>query len=185
MLQHFEFDLPGWVLPFVKDRGDVYATPEDRMALVIDLSAENVKRGDGPFGAAVFDASGKLIAPGVNLVTRNNCSILHAEMVAIAIAQQTLGRYDLSDGGKENLELATSCEPCAMCFGAVPWSGVKRLLCGARKQDAEASGFDEGAKPEAWAEALKVRGIDVTVDLYRERAAEVLRRYAEGQGLIY
>jgi hypothetical protein len=31
-------------------------------------------------------------------------------------------------------------------FGAVPWSGVRRLACGARDEDASDIGFDEGPK---------------------------------------
>jgi tRNA(Arg) A34 adenosine deaminase TadA len=67
----------------------------------------------------------------VNVVVTHNCSILHAEMVAIALAQKKLGRYDISDEGKSDYELVASTELCAMCFGAIPWSGVTRLVCGA------------------------------------------------------
>ena len=117
------------------------------MNFVIDLSRQNIERATGgPFGAAVFDADGRLVAPGVNMVIPQNCSILHAEMVAMALAQKVLGRFDLSDGGCQTFSLFTSTEPCAMCFGAIPWSGVRRLVCGAARKDAEAVGFDEGSE---------------------------------------
>jgi tRNA(Arg) A34 adenosine deaminase TadA len=186
MHTQFAFELPAWVKPFIAAYDPDFSTPEKRMALAIALSAENIKhQTGGPFGAAIFDAAGKLIAPGINLVPSANCSILHAEMVAIALAQKTLGRYDLSDGGKETYELAASTEPCAMCFGAVPWSGVKRLLCGARDEDARAVGFDEGAKLSEWPGALAERGIEVTRDVIRNEADAVLKQYAEQQGTIY
>jgi tRNA(Arg) A34 adenosine deaminase TadA len=133
----------------------------------------------------VFDSDGKLISLGVNIVEASNCSVLHAEIVAIALAQKALGRYDLSDGGKEHYELAASTEPCAMCFGAVPWSGVSRLVCGARDEDARSIGFDEGPKSTNWVEALEKRGITVVRDVLREEAAAVLREYGEGGGTIY
>jgi tRNA(Arg) A34 adenosine deaminase TadA len=135
--------LPGWVSE-VTDRlpgpiPDLY----DRMAFVVELSRQNVLHGTGgPFAAAVFDDHGRLIAPGVNTVISANCSILHAEMVAIALAQKAVGRYDLSDGGIFSFELLASTEPCAMCFRAIPWSGIQVLVCGARSADA--IGFDEG-----------------------------------------
>lgn len=186
MQTQFEFELPKWVEPFLAERDEVFATQDDRMALAIALSAENVKQNTGgPFGAAIFDEAGRLIAPGVNMVPSKNCSILHAEMVAIALAQQTLGRYDLSNAGEESFELAASTEPCAMCFGAVPWSGVKRLLCGARDEDARAVGFDEGAKLSDWPAALQERGIQVTRDIARQDAVNVLNQYAKEQGTIY
>ena len=133
----------------------------------------------------MFDGGGKLISLGVNIVEASNCSVLHAEIVAIALAQKALGRYDLSDGGKEDYELVTSTEPCAMCFGAVPWSGVSTLVCGARDEDARSIGFDEGPKLADWVEALESRGITVVRDVLREEAAAVLREYAEGGGTIY
>lgn len=186
MQTHFEFELPGWVEPFLVGYDRDFSTPEKRMALAIALSAENIRqKTGGPFGAAIFDGNHQLVAAGINLVPSANCSILHAEMVAIALAQKTLGRYDLSDGGKASFELASSSEPCAMCMGAVPWSGIKRLTCAARDQDVRDVGFDEGAKLSEWFEALNERGIEVSRDIHRDAAVEVLKDYAKQQGTIY
>jgi tRNA(Arg) A34 adenosine deaminase TadA len=111
--------------------------------------------------------------------------MLHAEIVALALAQKILGRYDLSDGGKLHYELVAAAEPCAMCFGAVPWSGVQRLVCGARDEDARAIGFDEGPKMADWVKALNDRGITVVRDVLRGEASDVLREYAAAGGMIY
>ena len=180
------FGLPSWVSGYVGAGEVVFSTVEGRMRFVVGASRENVRRGTGgPFGAAVFDDAGRLISLGVNIVEASNFSVLHAEIVAIALAQKALGRYDLSDGGREQYELVTSTEPCAMCFGAIPWSGVRRLVCGARDEDARSIGFDEGPKLANWADALESRGITVVRDVLREEAAAVLRKYAEGGGTIY
>ncbi|CAA9463261.1 MAG: hypothetical protein AVDCRST_MAG14-2813 [uncultured Rubrobacteraceae bacterium] len=72
-----------------------------------------------------------------------------------------------------------------MCLGAVPWSGVRSLLCGARGEDAEEIGFDEGTKPDRWVRSLEKRGIVVTRDVLRREAASVLREYARRGGEIY
>jgi tRNA(Arg) A34 adenosine deaminase TadA len=82
-------------------------------------------------------------------------------------------------------ELVSSTEPCAMCLGAIPWSGVRGLVCGARDEDARAAGFDEGTKPANWAKALDERGIEVVRDVLRDEAREVLRSYVSGGGTIY
>lgn len=182
----FTLVLPEWVEAHVAAGPGIFPDVETRMHFVINLARENVERGTGgPFGAGVFDADGRLIAPGVNLVESSNCSILHAEMVAIALAQQSLGRYDLSDSGAVEHELATSTEPCAMCFGAIPWSGVTRLACGARDEDARAIGFDEGPKLSNWDDALETRGIQVMRDILRSEAIAVLEHYRNEGGLIY
>jgi tRNA(Arg) A34 adenosine deaminase TadA len=72
-----------------------------------------------------------------------------------------------------------------MCLGAIFWSGVRHLLCGARGSDAEAIGFDEGPKVEDWATALEQRGITVTRDIGRSKATQVLRNYVEQGGEVY
>ncbi len=151
------------------------------------LSRENVERGSGgPFAAAVFDPQrGMLVAPGVNLVMPASCSSAHAEIVALSVAQQVTGTHDLGAAGLPPLELVSSTEPCAMCMGAVPWSGVRRLVCCARGEDAEAIGMDEGAKPTDWEAALAARGISVVRDVCRTEAAAVLRDYAAQGGPIY
>ena len=178
-------ELPDWVGELDLERD--YPTEEDRMRLVVEISRLNVERETGgPFGAAVFDLStNRLVAPGMNLVVPSVCSVAHAEMVAIMVAQKVVGDFDLGGSGKPPYELVASTEPCAMCFGATPWSGVRSLLCGARDEDARAVGFDEGAKLPDWAAALEERGISVKRDVLREEAAAVLRQYAESGGTIY
>ncbi len=181
-----ELRLPGWIEEFILP-DVVYPTPEDRMRLAVELSRENVRRGTGgPFGAAIFERdSGRLIAPGVNLVVTEGCSAFHAEMVAIMVSQQSTGSFDLGAPGMPACELVASTEPCAMCLGATPWSGVRGLLCGARDEDAGAIGFDEGPKPPHWPRRLEERGITVIQDVLREEAVAVLREYAETGGEIY
>lgn len=179
--------LPGWVEEALPDPERTYPTEEDRMRLVVELSQLNVDHGTGgPFGAGVFDLStGRLVAPGVNLVASFNLSFAHAEMVALMVAQRVVGHYDLGGEGMPARELVASTEPCSMCLGATPWSGVRRLVCGAREEDARAIGFDEGPKMADWVAALERRGISVVRDVCRTEAAAVLRHYAESGGAIY
>lgn len=181
-----ELTLPGWVDHAVDEHGPLFETVEARMRFVIALAKRNIEeRTGGPFGAGIFEAqSGRLIAPGVNLVTSANCSLAHAEMVAIGLAQQRLGTYDLSSGTTA-CELVTSTEPCAMCLGAIPWSGVRRVICGARGQDACDIGFDEGTKPDNWIETLRTRGIAVMCDVLRREGRTVLQHYLAARGPIY
>ncbi|MDX9768004.1 MAG: nucleoside deaminase [Ectothiorhodospiraceae bacterium] len=176
--------LPDWLRARLDGRAPLLADPVERMRFVIELARENVEQATGgPFAAGVFDADGRLVAPGVNLVTSAQCAILHAEMVAIALAQQRLHTYDLATQGF--FELVVSADPCAMCFGAVPWSGVSRLVCAASSDDVRAIGFDEGSKPDDWVETLERRGIAVRRGLLREEATAVLRRYVELAGPTY
>jgi tRNA(Arg) A34 adenosine deaminase TadA len=180
-----EMSLPGWLDGFVSAWTEPLDTDEQRMGLAIALSAENVKHHTGgPFGAIVVAEQGsRLLGVGVNLVTTLELSIAHAEMVAFSLAQSASGNWNLGASG--DAQLVTSCEPCAMCFGAVPWSGVSSMIWGAGKDDAEAAGFDEGDKPGDWVQSLERRGIRTKGGILREEAAAVLARYAKKDGAIY
>ena len=185
-LPELSIRLPDWVEPFLAGQPQIFPSREERMWLTIELSRLNLLHASGgPFGAAVFDGEGRLVAPGMNLVVNSGCSLLHAETVALAFAQKVLGRYDLGDGGTLLFELYASTEPCAMCFGAIPWSGVSVLICGARGEDARAIGFDEGDKPANWVASLEKRGIRVELDLLRTEAVAVLQAFAASGGELY
>lgn len=178
--------LPDWVDEVI-DARRAYASDSDRMALAVALARENVERGTGgPFGAAVFESeTGRLVSAGVNLVVPMRNAMLHAEVVALMLAQRRVGSYSLRGEGLPRHELFASCEPCAMCLGATLWSGVRRLVTGAAREDAEALGFDEGPVMDASYEYLRARGIEVVRGVRREEAREVLETYVEGGGPVY
>ena len=180
-------DLPAWLDPFLRRRGEVLGTVAERMQLAIDLSRLNGQhRTGGPFGAAVFEEpSGRLLSVGVNVVVSARCSVAHAEIVAIVLAQRARGNYDLGVQGSPPCQLVASCEPCAMCLGAIPWSGVRSVVCGALGEDAESIGFDEGAKPAHWVATLESRGVTVMQGILREQARAVLLEYRQSGGVIY
>jgi len=153
---------------------------------VIDLAQKNVlHETGGPFAAGVFTNSGELIAIGTNSVTRLNLAPLHAEIVAILFAQQRLNSYSFRSSGLPPCELFTSCEPCAMCLGAVLWSGFSRVACGATKQDAEGIGFKEGPVPTEIDGYMRGQGIEIIRELLRPEAIHVLETYRKKRGPIY
>ena len=179
--------LPTWVDGFLSDSEQIFPTPEERMQLAITLARLNVEhKTGGPFGAGIFvKETGRLVAVGVNQVESTNCSVAHAEILAIAFAQHVISHYDMGSGEGSSYELVTSTEPCVMCLGAVCWSGVRRVVCGARDEDARNIGFDEGPKPQDWVRSLESRGISVVQDVLREQAKTVLAEYHRLGGLIY
>lgn len=178
--------LPSWVMEAV-DFAQPYPTDEERMHLALRLARENIERGTGgPFGAAIFEReTGVLVSVAPNCVVRLNNSTLHAEMVAIQLAQKRLASWTLDIPGQPAHDLFTSCAPCAMCLGGVHWSGVTRLVCSAEKADAEEIGFDEGpVTAESYAH-LERNGISVVRGFLREEGAGVLQEYARRRGTAY
>lgn len=177
--------LPAWVHDHV-DPARAYPGDEAKVAFAIDLSRLNIEaQSGGPFGAAVFGSDDRIIAVGVNRVMPHSCSVAHAETMAYMLAQQRLQSPRLNAHGGP-ITLATSSQPCCMCYGATVWAGIDRLLIGARSEDVEAlTPFDEGPLPEDWVGALEQRGIAVVRDIHREDARSVLRTYGDTDGATY
>lgn len=181
-----QIEYPTWVDEVV-DWARRYDGDHAKMRLAIALSRANVERATGgPFGAAIFEAeSGRVVAVGMNSVVRSNNCTLHGEMVAFMMAQQRVGSYTLNAPDLPRHELFTSCEPCAMCLGAALWSGVRRVVCGAAREDALKLKFEEGPVfPQSY-QYLETRGIAIERNVLREEASAVLELYATTSGTIY
>lgn len=109
------------------------------MQEAVNLSAEAVKIGGGPFGAVIVK-KGEIVGRGNNKVTVNNDPTAHAEVSAIRDACKNLKTFDLS-----GCELYTSCEPCPMCLAAAMWARVDTIYYANDRNDAAKIGFDDAA----------------------------------------
>lgn len=188
LINSLELKLPSWVTEFLKGRSLVCSTYEERMQLVIELSRLNIQyKTGGPFAAAVFEMHyGRLISVGVNQVVSQNCSLAHAEAMALILAQRGNKTFDLGASSGYSYSLVSSSQPCVMCFGAIIWSGIKKLEFGASRDDVEEiTGFDEGPLPLNWSEELTSRGIEVVSGVLQQKAVEILKIYKEEEGIIY
>lgn len=184
-IRHVPATLPAWIADAV-DFTRAYPDADARIALAIELARLNVAHATGgPFGAAVFADPGTLLAVGVNRVEPLGSSLAHAEIVALAGAQQRVGRARINGDGRR-CTLATSAQPCCQCYGALVWAGIDELVIGARVEDSEAlAGFDEGPLPADWIGELERRGIRVVRDRRRAAARAVLAAYAARGGTLY
>lgn len=91
----------------------------------------------GPFGAVIVKDD-EIIATAHNEVLKSHDPTAHAEVNAIRLASQKLGRHDLSD-----CLLYTTCMPCPMCLGAIFWARIGTVYYGATEEDAARGGFDD------------------------------------------
>ncbi|MDA8564253.1 nucleoside deaminase [Mariniblastus sp.] len=180
--------LPEWVIAETEQLPDFIPELEERMRTVIRFSRLNVEhQTGGPFAAGVFEkVSGKVIAVGVNRVVPASVSSAHAEIVTLSLAQQKLQTFDLGGKDMPDHQLVVNGRPCAMCFGSIPWSGVRSVVIAASGEQIESlTGFDEGPIHPAWQDELKSRGIAVTEDLLADEACEVFRQFAASDQPVY
>jgi len=110
---------------------------DDFLRQAVDLACDNVASGGGPFGALVVKNQ-RIIASSGNRVTANLDPTAHAEIMAIRLACQRLGDFQLT-----GCTLYTSCEPCPMCLGAIYWARLQAVYFACNRFDAAAAGFDD------------------------------------------
>jgi tRNA(Arg) A34 adenosine deaminase TadA len=89
----------------------------------IRLAETARERGNHPFGALLVGAGGELLAEAENLVVTDRDCTAHAELNLVRLVS---GRYDAQALGGSTLFSST--EPCAMCAGAIYWSGIGRVV---------------------------------------------------------
>ncbi|MCX8175230.1 MAG: nucleoside deaminase [Candidatus Micrarchaeota archaeon] len=107
------------------------------MRIAIKKTVEGIKDGQTPFGAAIVK-DGKLICAAHNVVWDTMDITAHGEVNAIRIACRRLGTIDLS-----GCTIYSTCEPCPMCFSAIHWAKISRIVFGATIADAKSAGFRE------------------------------------------
>jgi tRNA(Arg) A34 adenosine deaminase TadA len=180
--------LPQWAIDKVQELPPVMPNVEQRMETVLFFAGANFKNDTGgPFAAAVFEeASGRLVSIGVNRVVPSNCSTAHAEIMALSLAQAQLQTYDLGGPGMPSHQLVVNWCPCAMCFGAVLWSGIRSLvIAGAGSQLEAITGFDEGPIHPQWRQELEKRGITLQEDVLHEQAVAQFEEFAASGRPVY
>ena len=107
----------------------------EMMHVALTAARGALDSGDVPVGAAIFDKSGELISVAHNERELHNDPTAHAEIVALRRASQKLGTWRL-----DNLTLAVTLEPCAMCAGAIAQSRIQTVVFGAWDEKAGAVG---------------------------------------------
>lgn len=92
------------------------------MARCIDLSRVAVGKGEYPFGT-VITLDGQIIAEAINSSIRDSDVTRHAEVIALSLAQKTVGRKLLRQS-----TLYTTTEPCAMCSYCIREAWIGRVV---------------------------------------------------------
>ena len=108
------------------------------MRMAIDKTREGIQRGQTPFGACIVSSDGKMVACDHNVVWATTDITAHGEVNTIRAACRVLGSIDLSGS-----TIYSTTEPCPMCFSAIHWARISRIVYGASIADAKAAGFNE------------------------------------------
>ena len=107
---------------------------ENYMAQALALAREAAAAGEVPVGCVIV-RGGEIVGRGRNRREEKQSTASHAEMEAIAMANETVGSWRLDD-----CTLYVTLEPCPMCAGAILNARIPRVYYGARDRAMGACG---------------------------------------------
>lgn len=152
------------------------SSERDRGFMVAALAAarEALEAGNFPIGAALV-IDGALVATGANAVDSESDDTRHAEMVALSkCAPEVYAAKRI-----RRVELFTTMEPCAMCFGAIAHFRIGRVVSGL--DDSHAGAVDHlrahpfyGDRGTEWIRGFMADEARLLLEEYHERSG--LRR---------
>ncbi len=94
----------------------------DHLRHAITISEAARATGNDPFGAILVDATGQVVAEAKNTIRTDRDVTAHAETNLVRIASAQWSPEELVSH-----TLYSSCEPCAMCSGAIFWAGIGKV----------------------------------------------------------
>ncbi|MBU0591364.1 nucleoside deaminase [Candidatus Micrarchaeota archaeon] len=149
------------------------------MELAIKIAEKGIGTVDSPFGACIIKGN-DVLAVGHSTVLSNNNATRHAEMNAIAAASKKLKTFDLS-----GCTIYSTTEPCPMCFSAIHWARISKIVWGTNISDVKALGFSELTVSNKQMKKLGKSKVKITSDFMRNECLDLLKKWKKGKGKIY
>lgn len=144
---------------------------KEYMKLAVELS----KKAYYPYGAIIVKDN-EIIGRSDTEVPVSKTAYSHAELRAIEDAMEHLGGHLCAEGGK-GCTIYSSCEPCAMCMGAILYTGIERLVYGATLEDSRECVNDILAHSKEVANICNNRKISIVSEFERDEAVKVLKNW--------
>jgi len=145
------------------------AEDENFMRLAIQKAKEGVDQGQAPFGACIVK-NDEIISCEHNRVWETTDITAHAEIVVIREACKKLNSIDLS-----GCIIYSTTEPCPMCYSAIHWAKISKIVFGTRIQDAKGFGFSELCISDKQMRELGNDYIKIIGDFLREENLELFK----------
>ncbi len=150
--------------------------PEFMRQALADVRAPWPAIEGGPFGACVVRGQ-EVLAVAHSTVLQDRDPTCHAEVNAIRRAARKLQSYDLS-----GCEIYSTTEPCPMCFAAIHWARLDRLIYGTSITEAARLGFNEMPISNLQMQALSRSPVAIYAGFLREECRQLLTEWARLPG---
>ena len=143
------------------------------MRLAIKKARQGIGEGQAPFACCIVK-DGSILACEHNKVWSRKDITAHAEVVAIQEACRKIKAINLN-----GCVIYTTCEPCPMCFGAIHWAKISKIVFGARVEDAAKIGFSELPISNEQIKELGDAPVEIQGGFLKEEAQVLFEQYKE------
>jgi len=139
------------------------------MTEALKQAAYAAQEDEVPVGC-VIAYGGRIIARAYNQVEKLRDPTAHAEMIAITQAADAMGNHRLLEA-----TLYVTCEPCAMCAGAMVHARIKRVVYGASEPKMGCA----GSVMDILRDTRLNHRCEVVGGVMAEESAKILREFFE------
>lgn len=136
---------------------------------------KGIVKGQTPFGACIVKG-GVIISCAHNIVWKNTDITAHAEIHAIRDACRKLKSIDLS-----GCVIYSTCEPCPMCFAAIHWAKIGKIVYGCGIKDAKKFGFNELCISNKKLKRMGRNKIEITGGFLREENLQLFEIWSRNK----
>ena len=148
-----------------------------------EVARRAMSHGNHPFGSILVDDNLNVLLEMENGYLPGRDGTAHAERLLATWASKTYGADFLA-----GCTLYSSAEPCAMCSGAIYWSGIGRLVYGQSESDLKAATGAHAENPTLDLPCRIVfaagqRAVEIVGPLLEEESAALQRDFWKERGL--
>lgn len=132
-----------------------------------------INKGQTPFGAVIV-LHDHVVATAHNQVWQNHDITAHAEIMAIRQACLKLKTVHLDEA-----IIYSSCEPCPMCFSAIHWARISKIVYGASIADAKFYGFNELEISNQQMKLARQSKVEIIANVEQEAARALFKQWQQ------
>ncbi len=149
------------------------------MRLAIAVARVGISKGNSPFGACIVSPDGDVIASGYNIVCKTNDPTDHAEIITIKKATKHLPpcMSDLKD-----CTIYSTTESCLMCFGAIHWAKIKKIVYGVSLNVPAKYGFNELKIYNKQLKEITGSKIEIISNVLEDECIQLFKDWAQYHG---
>lgn len=149
------------------------------MQLTIKKTKQGIKKKEAPFGACIVKGN-KIIVITHNIVRSSCDSTAHAEINALRRACKKLKTIDL-----KGCTIYSTTEPCPMCFAAIHWAKISKIVFGTKIKDAKKVGFSEIPLTNRKLKQISNNNVKIISGILRKENLQLLKEWKKSVGNVY